>query len=113
MIKPLVSLQRLSACGIVLGMVLSANAENANAAEKDARVYEMRVYYAAEGKLDALEARLGADLYHKQRGPRRPARMSLAVAAPARRCGALHGKARGMVGETGRVHGVRSAVPHA
>src|SRR5438552_217795 len=27
------------------------------AAEKDARVYEMRVYYAAPGKLDALNAR--------------------------------------------------------
>jgi hypothetical protein len=29
----------------------------AQAAEKDTRVYEMRVYYAAEGKLDALNAR--------------------------------------------------------
>jgi hypothetical protein len=34
-----------------------ALASTAQAAEKDARVYEMRVYYAAEGKLDALNAR--------------------------------------------------------
>jgi hypothetical protein len=36
-----------------LGLVLSA----APAAERDTRFYEMRVYYAAPGKLDALNAR--------------------------------------------------------
>lgn len=37
--------------------VLAASAAPAPAAEKDARVYELRVYYAAKGKLDALNAR--------------------------------------------------------
>jgi hypothetical protein len=37
-----------------LALVMTASAR---AAEKDTRVYEMRVYYAAEGKLDALNAR--------------------------------------------------------
>lgn len=50
--KPLMSLESLLACGIVLATALAAGA-----AEKDSRVYEMRVYYAAEGKLDALHAR--------------------------------------------------------
>ena len=36
---------------------LAALAADSPAAEKDARVYEMRVYYAAPGKLDALNAR--------------------------------------------------------
>jgi hypothetical protein len=42
-----------------LAMILAfvASADFARAAEKDTRVYEMRVYYAAEGKLDALNAR--------------------------------------------------------
>jgi len=42
----------LLACGIVMGVALGARAD-----EKDSRVYELRVYYAAEGKLDALHAR--------------------------------------------------------
>ncbi len=50
--KPLTSLEGLLACGIVLATALAAGA-----ADKDSRVYEMRVYYAAEGKLDALNAR--------------------------------------------------------
>jgi hypothetical protein len=49
MSRPLTLLEGLFACGIVLTA--------ASAAEKDMRVYEMRVYYAAEGKLDALHAR--------------------------------------------------------
>src|SRR5262245_6944811 len=52
MSKSPLSLESLLACGIVLAMVAVADA-----AEKDTRVYEMRVYYAAEGKLDALHAR--------------------------------------------------------
>src|SRR5438552_12031310 len=36
---------------------LSGLATMAGAAEKDTRLFEMRVYYAAEGKLDALHAR--------------------------------------------------------
>src|SRR5262245_49274934 len=36
---------------------LVALVSGAPAAEKDTRVYEMRVYYAASGKLDALNAR--------------------------------------------------------
>jgi hypothetical protein len=38
-------------------MVVFALAVPATAAEKDDRLYELRVYYAAEGKLDALNAR--------------------------------------------------------
>jgi hypothetical protein len=52
MTKPILSLESLLACGIVLAMAVAAGA-----AEKDSRVYEMRVYYAADGKLDALHAR--------------------------------------------------------
>ncbi|MCE9607464.1 MAG: NIPSNAP family protein [Planctomycetia bacterium] len=40
-----------------LAMVPTVEAADAPAAAKDARVYEMRVYYAAPGKLDALNAR--------------------------------------------------------
>src|SRR5947209_15484991 len=36
---------------------LVALTTGSSAAEKDTRVYEMRVYYAAPGKLDALNAR--------------------------------------------------------
>jgi hypothetical protein len=36
---------------------LAALASSSRAAEKDTRVYEMRTYYAAPGKLDALHAR--------------------------------------------------------
>src|ERR1700722_12883274 len=36
---------------------LVALTSDSPAAEKDTRVYEMRVYYAAPGKLDALQAR--------------------------------------------------------
>ena len=43
--KPLTSLESLLACGIVLATALAAGA-----AEKDARVYEMRIYYAADGQ---------------------------------------------------------------
>ncbi len=39
---------------IAMALALSSVVQ---AAEKDTRVYEMRVYYAAEGKLDALNAR--------------------------------------------------------
>jgi hypothetical protein len=52
MSKPILSIESLMACGLVLAVALSAGA-----AEKDSRVYEMRVYYAADGKLDALHAR--------------------------------------------------------
>src|SRR5258706_8459959 len=43
---------RFLACAALLALGGSALA-----AEKDAALYEMRVYYAAEGKLDALNAR--------------------------------------------------------
>jgi hypothetical protein len=36
---------------------LSASARQAAAAETEDRLYEMRIYYAAEGKLDQLHAR--------------------------------------------------------
>ncbi|MFO0809176.1 MAG: NIPSNAP family protein [Gemmataceae bacterium] len=39
---------------VTLAMLLGSTA---NAADKDARLYELRVYYAAPGKLDALHAR--------------------------------------------------------
>ena len=45
-------------CGLTfIGASLLALAESSRAAEPDKRVYEMRVYYAADGKLDALNAR--------------------------------------------------------
>jgi hypothetical protein len=52
MTRPLTLLEGLLACGIVLAAAVAAPA-----AEKDSRVYEMRVYYAPEGKLEALHAR--------------------------------------------------------
>lgn len=48
-------LLHLLACGLALAA--SFNADRASAADNDGRVYEMRVYYAAPGKLDALNAR--------------------------------------------------------
>jgi uncharacterized protein YbaA (DUF1428 family) len=42
---------------LVLAAVVSGLPSAARAAEADQRVYEMRVYYAAEGKLEALNAR--------------------------------------------------------
>jgi len=41
----------------VLALCLAPWAATVNSAEPDTRVYEMRVYYAAEGKLDALNSR--------------------------------------------------------
>jgi hypothetical protein len=52
MSKSILSVESLLACGIVLTMAVAAGA-----ADKDGRVFEMRVYYAADGKLDALHAR--------------------------------------------------------
>lgn len=43
--------------GWVMGMFLAMAVQGLSADEPDSRVYEMRVYYAAEGKLDALQAR--------------------------------------------------------
>ena len=44
---------------LLVAMALSLFSSNASsqAAEPDTRVYEMRIYYAAEGKLDALQSR--------------------------------------------------------
>ena len=48
----------LSHClsSLMLGMLLVTTVST-YAAEPDSRLYEMRIYYAAEGKLDALQAR--------------------------------------------------------
>lgn len=46
-----------ASAAILLAGVLSLLASPSRAADADKRVYEMRVYYAAEGKLDALNAR--------------------------------------------------------
>jgi hypothetical protein len=54
-------MQRRSFCSLVavcsLLATLSSSITSAAAAEPDKRVYEMRVYYAAEGKLEALNKR--------------------------------------------------------
>ncbi len=44
-------------CLLILTCVLTTFSSSAIAADPDTRVYEMRIYYAAEGKLDALHAR--------------------------------------------------------
>lgn len=41
---------------IAMGAMLTLTSQS-NAADRDGRVFEMRIYYAAEGKLDALHAR--------------------------------------------------------
>src|SRR5438105_3062324 len=48
---------RLALPAAALAAVLAAAAGPSPAADKDTRAYEMRVYYAAPGKLDALNAR--------------------------------------------------------
>ena len=48
-------LRRLLPLAVV---VIACIAAASSAAEVPERLYEMRVYYAAEGKLDALHARL-------------------------------------------------------
>lgn len=53
-------LQRMRKHIALLGLVIAATiavSTIAHAADKDNRVYEVRTYYAAEGKLDALHAR--------------------------------------------------------
>lgn len=47
----------LACAAVMLAGVVSLLANHSRAADPDQRVYEMRVYYAAEGKLDALNAR--------------------------------------------------------
>jgi len=54
-------------CALALGALLTLT-PNSFAADTDSRVFEMRIYYAAEGKLDALHSRFRdhtTDLFEK------------------------------------------------
>lgn len=48
---------RWACCRFLLGGMLIMLASTGRAKEHDTRVFEMRIYYASEGKLDALQAR--------------------------------------------------------
>ncbi len=51
------ALSRLALTLSLVALTFAGKASSALAVEPDTRVYEMRVYYAAEGKLEALNAR--------------------------------------------------------